>query len=166
MHHSSSYHRVPSRLVTNHFRDLVLKNRGKNIYITKNFLLNTLKIFWQFFESNICRGKSANRTVPNPVAFSVRILHREPYRTKKRAVFRFLQKAQTISYQKTSIFTCNKTGNGLYLGSVKFAIKIENGKLFCFCNGTLRVFYLPKNGKQSYFCYGAVRGYKNWTMVI
>ena len=33
------------------------------------------------------------------------------------------------------VFTINKTVNGPYLGTVWFAIKIENVKRFYFCNG-------------------------------
>ena len=87
--------------------------------------------------------KSANRTVQSSLPFSVRILYREPYRSKKRTVFRLFTKSANRTEPKIinfSVFTIKKTVNGPYFGTVRFAIKIENGKRFCFCYGTVRAF--------------------------
>ena len=47
------------------------------------------------------------------------------------------------------------------MGTVRFAIKIKNVKLFCFCYGMVRGF-LPKNGDSLVFADGlAIRVYKS-----
>ena len=68
-----------------------------------------------------------------------------PYILKRVPFLYFLQKARNIENIHFSVFTINKTVNGPYFGTVRFAIKIENGKRFCFVMLRFALFY-PKMG--------------------
>ena len=107
--------------------------------------------------------QGANRTVQSSLPFSVRILCHEPYRSKKCAVFRLFTKSADRTVSKNvhfSVFTFNKTLNGPYLttvrfarlvfATVRFAVKKSNEKrCLRFCNGTVHV-WEPKDGNNKH----------------
>ena len=95
--------------------------------------------------------------------FSVRILYREPYRSKKRTVFKFFTKSADRTESKNvhfSVFTIKITVHEPYFGTVRFAIKIENGKSFCFCYGTVRTFFAIKRKTVLFLLRKAVKKIK------
>ena len=63
--------------------------------------------------------KSANRTVQSSLPYSVRILYREPYRSKKPTVFRFKKKREPYRTKKHPFYHLKKKVNGPYFGTVR-----------------------------------------------
>ena len=87
--------------------------------------------FPRFGLKKTCQRSQKPYRLPNcskTTSFSVSVFNREPYRLscsvfslKSVPFLDFLQKART--------------------GTARFAIKIENGKRFCFCYGSVRAFF-------------------------
>ena len=59
---------------------------------------------------------------------------------KRRIKSFFDSKVRRETKKELLVLTTNKTVNGPYFDTIRFAIKIENGKRFCFCYGAVRAF--------------------------